>query len=282
MKNSNVMKKIRLSLMTLLFLAFFVSSAIAQNNNTPYQGGTYSYTLSGITVVNASKATVTYTGAGATLPLPIDIPIGADQSITFTVTYSDVASDGTLKVTIVDETSTCNNFIQLAIDVQDKPTIDLAIVASGDPEICQNLNASPADNTDASVGAATNSFTFTVTPTIANEPSAGTYTYDYTLALPTAITTGLTDYTITRTTGTGSWTESTGKVVGATTTADEVFTISFKTTTGIDAKTITGTLSDVSLSTTSGSGSYAETVSANNEDDVVVKSMPKIGTFTIE
>lgn len=275
------MKKQFLSFVMMLALVIVAGTAMAQLNNTPYQGGTYTYKLNGITVVNASTATVTYDGTGATLPTPIAIAIGANQTITFQVTYSQAATSGTLKVNIVDNTSTCNNFIQLAITVKAKPTIDLAIVGSVD-DLCQNLNTTPANNTDASVGSTANTFTFTVTPTIVNEPAAGTYTYDYTLALPDAATTGLTNYTITRTSGTGTWTESTGEVVGATTTADQVFTISFNTTTGITAKTITGTLSAVSLTENSGNGNYVETVTTNNEDNVIVKTTPKIGSFTIE
>lgn len=265
----------------MIALVIVAGTAMAQLNNTPYQGGTYTYKLNGITVVNASTATVSYDGTGASLPTPIAIAIGANQTITFQVTYSQAATSGTLKVNIVDNTSTCNNFIELAITVKAKPTIDLAIVGSVD-DLCQNLNNSPADNTDASVGSAANTFTFTVTPTIVNEPAAGTYTYDYTLALPDLATIGLTNYSITRTSGTGTWTESTGEVVGATTTADQVFTISFNTTTGITAKTITGTLSAVSLTENSGNGNYVETVTTNNEDNVIVKTTPKIGTFTIE
>lgn len=275
------MKKQFLSFVMMLALVIVAGTAMAQLNNTPYQGGTYTYKLNGITVVNASTATVTYDGTGATLPTPIAIAIGANQTITFQVTYSQAATSGTLKVNIVDDISTCNNFIQLAITVKARPTIDLAIVGSVD-DLCQNLNNTPANNTDASVGSTANTFTFKVTPTIVNEPAAGTYTYDYTLALPDLATIGLTNYSITRTTGTGTWTESTGEVVGATTTADQVFTISFNTTTGITAKTITGTLSAVSLTENSGNGNYVETVTTNNEDNVIVKTTPKIGTFTIE
>ncbi len=56
------MKKIVFTLITVFALALMAGSAVAQLNNTPYQGGTYSYTLicNGIKVMNKLTATITY------------------------------------------------------------------------------------------------------------------------------------------------------------------------------------------------------------------------------
>jgi len=273
-KIKNEMKKIAFTLMTLFALALMAGSAIAQTNTTPYAGGTYSYTLNGIKVANESTATVTYTGSGVTLPDPITVAT-TDNSITFDVTYLDGATDGTLQLTLEDGTSGCSNFIQLAIDVQAMPALDLAVVAS-ETEICQSTNSTPADNTAASVGE-TNSFTFTVTPTVTNVSSG--YSYGYTIALPG--TTSLDGYTVTYA-GSGTY-NSDGTVTGKTDTNPDVFTITFNTTTGIAAETIEATLSSATMTvtTTSGEGTYTGTFS-NDTDNAVVKALPSIGSFTIE
>ena len=94
-----------------------------------------------------------------------------------------------LKVTIQDGTSECTNFIQLAIDVQDIPTLDTLASAT---EICQSTNSSP-DNNNAACDGETNSFTFTVTPSIANV--SADYGYVYSFSIPT--TSSLGGYSVT-------------------------------------------------------------------------------------
>lgn len=269
------MKKIAFTLMAVFAIALIAGNALAQTNVTPYQGGTYTYTLNGIVVANASTATITYTGNGATLPDPIAVAT-TDNSITFKVTYADDATDGTLQLTLQDGTTLCSNFIQLAIDVQDMPTLDLSVAASN-TEICQSTNSTPANNTAASVGE-TNSFTFTVTPTITNV--SANYTYGYTIALPA--TSNLDGYTISYS-GSGDYDSDTGIVSNKADTSDDVFTVTFNTTTGIANETIDATLSSakMTVTTTSGTGTYTGTLS-NNTDNVVVKSLPSIGSFTIE
>ena len=272
------MKKNVFTLMMIFALALLAVSAMAQTNTTPYQGGTYSYTLSGIKVVNPSTATVTYSGAGATIATtPIAIAT-TDNSITFTIAYSTTATDGTLKVDIQDLTSLCNNFILLPIDVQDIPTLDLSILASTTDPICQPINATPADNVAASSGVNGNTFSFTVTPLITNV--AANYGYTYSIALPA--TSALDGYVISYA-GTGSYSAATGVVTKGVDVSNDVFTITYNTTTGIPNETITATISAATLTVTntSGSGTYTGTFTTAT-DDVVVKTLPSIGTFTIE
>lgn len=272
------MKKIVFSLMTLFALALMAGSASAQTNATPYQGGTYSYTLNGIVVQNESTATVTYlTGSGATLPSPITVET-TDNSITFSVTYSNTATDGTLQVTIEDGDSNCSNFIQLAIDVQDLPTLDLSILASEANPICQPVNPTPSNNTAASSGVTGNTFTFTVTPDVTNV--SADFGYVYTISLPATST--LNGYSIAYS-GDGSYDSGTGVVTRGADETDDVFTITYNTTTGIADEKITALISNATLTVTntSGGGTYAGTFTTDT-DDVIVKTLPSIGTFTVE
>ena len=272
------MKKQFFSFVMMLALVIVAGSAMAQTSTTTYEGGTYSYTLSGITVVSASTATVTYEGggSGATLPTPISIAT-TDHSITFNVTYALGATDGNLKVNIVDATS-CSNYITLAIDVKAAPTLVLGVDV---PDFtCQNLgtpvnNESAADATGTPPAA--NVITFTVTPTIS---VASGYTYDFDLDL-TQLTSGLTGFTVAHATGNGTITGdyANGFSVVGSTSASHTFTITFTTTTGKAAETYTGTISGAKLHIAAISGNYDGTYSPNN-DVVTVKSIPKIGTFT--
>lgn len=274
------MKKIVFTLITVFALALLAGNTKAQTSQTPYQGGTYSYTVNGIVVANASTATVTYSGDDVTLPSPIAVATTAN-SITFDVVYGAAATSGTLTVTIKDLTSECSNLINLSITVTNAPTLELAVTSVAD--FCQNLNGSPNNNEPADIGAAANTFLFTVTPTIsAGAVDAGAkYAFDfdlndYVIGASTAIT-------IVRTSGDGTATPSTAgsgqiAITGATNT--QTFTVSFATTTGVASETITGTVSGAVL-TSGGSGSttYTGTYSPASKD-VVVKAMPAIGSFT--
>jgi len=277
------MKKQLFTFVMMLALVIVAGTAMAQTNTTPYIGGTYSYTLSGLKVISDGTATVSYSGLGVTLPTTNPITVTTTTtSITFNLTYTDAATSGILTVTVKDGAG-CTNFIERAITVKAKPTLAISILASED-QYCQNKNSSPlTDNQAASVGAPENSFTFTVSPTVTNVTTA--YAYDYTITLPNIAAAGLTGYTITHTSGDGSWTESTGAVHGTGTGTGnpiaDVFTIKFTTTTGIDPKSITGTLSAASMTVTSGGKTYTGTISTAS-DVVTVKTMPSIGQFTIE
>lgn len=276
------MKKIVFNLIAVFVLTVMVGSANAQLNNTPYPGGTYSYSLSGIKVDTEGELIIAYSGNNATITnvnldetgVGTGIYVVPDTSttLTFDIEYADDATDGTLTVTVTDgATNGCSNFIELAIDVQDLPMLSLSILASED-QYCQNLKTAQVDNEAAAVDAPENSFTFTVTPTISNVNTS--YTYNYSIALPSP---ALTDYKI-EYSGPGSY--AAGVVTGADTDTDGVFTITFKTTTGIAPVDITGTMSSATLAVTSGGGTYTGTFGTAS-DAVNVKTMPTIGSFTI-
>ncbi|WP_372649849.1 hypothetical protein [Draconibacterium sp.] len=275
------MKKIIFTLLTVFALAFFANSVKAQTAITPYIGETYSYTLSGITVINASTAVVTYSGTNVTLPSGISISAGADQSISFDVTYDTGATAGNLTVTITDGTTNCSNYINLAIAPTAAPTIAVAVTSSVD-DLCQNTDGTLNDNESADIGASANTFTFTVTPTITGSLAAdATYSFDF----------DLNDYlidanpiTIQYTSGSGTAlpTTATGSTIsvsaGATNLGPHVFTVSFATAPGIANETMTGTASSVELQ--SGGTAGANYTGSDASKGVVAKSLPAIGTFS--
>lgn len=281
------MKKIVFTLMTVFVLAIAGNVVKAQTAITPYIGETYSYTLNGITVINASTAVVTYNGTNVTLPGNIAIAANTTNgSITFDVTYNSGATPGNLTVTITDGTTNCSNYINLAIVPTVAPTLELAVTKSAANEICQNLNSSPADNTAANVGATVNSFTFTVTPVITGSlPTGATYSFDFDL---NDYLVGATAITIEHTNGDGTPSVSgqTGTQISITDASanspePQVFTVRFNTTTGVANETITGSVSAAVLQSNSTAADPDFTGTYNPASaSVVVKSMPAIGTFS--
>ena len=270
----NVMKKIVFSLMTLFALALMAGSAIAQNETTVLPGGKYTYTLSGVSSVNAATAVVTYTDAGNVTIAELDgsftIDAGDDNvDVKFTVLYGSSAVDGSIKVEITDAVSGCMNSIILTIDVTDAPTIDLEMTADADQYCQTTLNTT--DNTAASLNSA-NTLTFTIGKTVTFAPD--TYTWGYTISLPT-IANSLT--LVVKRNGTVT---APGVFSGIASGATEVWTVEFLTTTNLDIQDVTATLSAVKLTdTTPAGGVYDETVTDNNDDKVTVKAMPAIGSF---
>lgn len=287
------MKKLVFTFLTLVGLAIIASTVFAQapgENNAPFEGSTYSYTLDGIEVLTDGYAVITYSGTGAQIEnvegsgsaytgtnIPITVA-GSPFELNFDIAYEVGATDGTLQVTVTDGDG-CTNFIQLAIDVQAGPTLDMEVVAS--TFTCPNLNSSPADNIDATVGAAENSFTYTITPTV----SLGSdYTYDFDFEI-TPATSGLGSFAVSRTTGDGtlSGDYASGFSVSGATSATQVFTVTFNTTEGVASTDYIGTIGSpiLTVSTTSGDGTYNGTVSTNDAT-VTVNTTPTIGSFTIE
>ena len=292
------MKKIVFTLMVFA-LVVFTNNAKAQvtpgTNKYPFEGSTYSYILTGIEVKADGYAVIEYlSGSGATITnvegsgedyTGTNIPITVTASpyeLNFDIAYADGATDGILKVTVTDGDG-CTNYIQMAIDVQTAPTLVMKVEASS--FTCSNLNGSPADNTDATVGAAQNSFTYTITPTV-SITSDYTYSYDFDI---TPATSGLTSFSVTRTTGDGSLSGNyaNGFSVTGATTATQVFTVTFNTTEAVATADYVGTIDEttnipkLTVATTSGDGIYDGTVSANDAT-VQIKTTPKIGSFTIE
>jgi len=279
-----VMKQKFFTLIMMLALVIVTGSAFAQPIQTVYQGETYPYILGGIVVSTAGHAVITTTVAGASIEnvegsgvayTGTDIPVASGSTfvLNFDVEYATVGT-GTITVDVTDGgTGGCSNHISLAITVLARPTIDLAVAASED-QYCQ-ATTNVTDNTAASVNS-DNSFTFTVTPTIANDPAA--YTFAYAIAFTDATGTFPT-YDIVHTSGPGTWNEGPGTVTGCASETADVFTVTFKTVTMTTPIAISATVSSVILTETAHSKTFAETVTTNNDDHVDVNTTPSIGTF---
>ncbi|NLU39744.1 MAG: hypothetical protein GXX78_12760 [Bacteroidales bacterium] len=193
------MKQKIFTLVLMLAMVFVASSAWAQGNaQNPYPGGTYSYNLNGIyTSVTNATATLAWTGMTqtATVTTTHDVVTANevyeidgmnDHIFDFSITYNMNETSGpkTLRVTIKDGATGCENYITLSINVQTPPTIALQITSATDI-VCQNLGT-PANNENAAtpiIGTqpSPNQLTFVITPT----PSTGvtTYTYDFHIEL---------------------------------------------------------------------------------------------------
>lgn len=272
------MKKLFFSFVMMLTLLIVTGTVMAADGDSqhPYKGQTYTYTLSGITVVSTSTATVSYDGTDAIPQSDIVITAGTDKSISFTVAYGANATSGNLKVKITDATG-CYNQIQLAIAPVNTPTLTLKVTSSV-PEVCQNVS-NTANNTAGSVGQ-TNTVTFTVTPIL----SSGSKDYAFTFDLNDYILSGTTPISIVHTSGNGTVSGGSGSAFSISgSTEAHVFTVTFATTTGKVADNITGTVTNPVLSVNgTGTGTFAGTYIAtgDNHADITVKSTPAIGTFT--
>ncbi|MBN1767260.1 MAG: hypothetical protein JW842_01995 [Prolixibacteraceae bacterium] len=284
------MKKLIFTLMMMAGLALVAGTAMAVNETEVYRGGTYTYNLNGIKVVNtAANVIIDYAGdasetitinSGFVTGTPLTAPVGDDYVANFNIKFSTSATIGldTLTVEISDQgTNGCSNWIIYEITVLADPTIDLAIVADED-QYCQETTNN-TNNEAASLGS-TNEISFDVTPTITNTGS-NDYTYTYTLDIPVDGETSFNTYLISYG-GSGTFDEATGVVSNANAASGttESFTITFNTTTGLDVETITGTIeSGASITMTASNASFNETVTDNNEDIVTVNRTPSIGSF---
>ena len=279
--------------MMMLTLVIVAGSAMATVNNTVIQGGTYPYSLNGLGIVGAgSYVEITYTtGTGASFSSITEqtptalvahptrantyMILQSSTSLKFNVAYSGTATSGNIHVKITDGVSLCTNEINLPITVTAEPTIDLAVTSSPTGAYCQTTQTA-TDNTAASLGS-TNSITFTVTPTVVNAPSF--YTWGYTIGIPDPtlgaykITKGGTDVTAAVKAGQSN-------INIASSVLSEIYTVTFTTTTGAAAKSLTGTASLGKLTDTgTGAGVYNETNNTNNLATVTVKTLPSIGSF---
>lgn len=263
----------------MLALVIVAGTAMAQGTAVaPYQGQTYSYTLNGITVINASTAAITYSGNDATLSTAsIAITAGSNKSINFTVAYGAAATAGTLNVTITDNTTNCANFINLAIAPVAPPTLSLVVARTTDAEICQVTNNSPANNVAASVPTVAapliNTVTFTVTPTMSS--GGESYAFDF----------KLNDYlygaSVISMVHSGDGTPSGTTDISVTGAVGvQTFTVTFVTTTGVANENIVGTASNPVLTVLgTGTGTYEGTLTTPSAT-ATVKSVPAIGIFT--
>lgn len=286
-KKSNAMKKLFFSFVMLVTLVIVAGSAKAQNETTVLPGGTYTYTLKGVSSVNEATAVVTYTDPAAhveQVSSSFTIAAGAtDATITFKVTYgsqNSPATNGDILVVITDGTSHCTNSIKLGITVAPMPTYTLTIAANTNGYSSCQARTGARNNAPDATGSESNSFTYVVTPDVQNV--TGTFTYSYKIDLPSNSTltsfnnggSGVTGYD----SGTGIVTHTNVSEV-----TPDVFTVTFNTTTGAATQTLTATIDPASsnLVSTDGGGTYVSTIATNgnSSQSVDVNAVPTIGKF---
>lgn len=245
----------------MLALVFVAGSAMALNEKNVFGGGLYHYRVTGLGATTGANATVVYNVASGTVAtienatgLTIAAGATADKIINFDVQYGTVAapaSSGKIIVTVTQ--GSCTNFIEFAITVT-TPSMTLNVTASTGGG-CQNKNAVPDDNEDASIGATANAVGFTVTAGLSPSGLAS-YKYDFDI-------TGM-DCDL-----------SVDNVAAATTHSD-----TFTTTEG-GGGTVTGTITNgtFTLDAANGGATYPMTVSTDHLD-ITVNPMPTIGSFS--
>jgi len=286
------MKKLFFSFVMLVTLVIVAGSAMGQDKKNPYQGGTYDYTVSGILVQTQGTAKIEYLGGSGASFSNVNladagsglytVPTGG-TALTFKTTYSSSATAGKIRVTITDGSGTgsCVNFIEMSINPKALPLYAVTVTTSNS-EFCQNTTSTPADVTAASVGQ-TNTVTFTVKSSVLNLASTSNYSYTYTVDLTG---TGLDAYGVVKTSGNGTCTPSGSSAFvvngsmtdGSASIPDQVFTITFKTTTGKAPIIIPGTLVSASI-TVPDAGNKVYNASPTTAAPSKVNTMPSIGTF---
>lgn len=264
----------------MLALVVVAGSSMAQTSVTPYQGGTYSYKLSGILVNTEGTATIAYSiPTDVTIKNVVGSPVltGSLQELTFDVQYNQNATVGAQSITVtVADGGGCTNFIRLDVTVTAQPTLALIIDGATD-FTCQALKTSPNNNEDASVGAPNNTIAYTITPTIT--PAVGS-NYDFHFVLDD-YTLGATNLVLSLTGGGGVLTGNNAlgwDVKGAN--GASVITATFSTTTGQPATPFTATISSAVLHVTAGGGTYNGSISTATDNVVTVTPTPTIGTFS--
>lgn len=262
-----IMKQKIFTLIMMLALVIVAGRAFSQTNMNPYPGGSYTYTLP-YTLNHAGEVTLTLTGVGTlngtTTPSGLTSGGGAvalssgSGSIIIPISYGTSASgDETIAIAIKDNTSGCSNNIQLTVTIESAPsmTLDIANSLSGHDYGCQNLNLSPASNVDASVGAPTNTITYTVTP---GSSPTGLASYTYTFGVS----------------GMGATSLASGShSLGGS------FNTTFTTAEGAGG-TVTGTISSASFTMDADHGGQTYDMTLTHDHiDVTVGALPTIGTF---
>lgn len=268
------MKQRIFTLVLLLALTMFVGKVKAANETDVMIGGKYTYNLKDVYSTLAANASVSYSG-GAT-PVQVGttwtILANTNSTVSFEITYGSQATpatDGIITVTITN--ASCSNSIELDINVLPLPkfTLDLDISAY---EACQERSGADNQKPDANE-TESNSFKFTVKPVLTDIPSGATYTYTYDITLPTAG--DLTAFTALPAGGSKS----------RTAVADDEYTVTFTTTTGVAAQILTATLNNVitqTLTVTDQYGVvsvYTATLDGEDTQTATILPVPAIGTF---
>ena len=312
------MKKQFFSIVMVLALVIVAGTAMAQTSLTPYAGGTYSYSISGIDNVarartarvfidndgisqlpNLSVATKYVVASSLTVTpstnyYDLALPSGT-TAFDFSVAYNPAMATGAyqLYVVVYDGADTqCSNFMFRDITVTAN-NFDLA-VATTFTTTCQTINASPATNTLASTGSST-IFTYIITKTGGDNNDDWSFDFDIPsttsaldidniTALSAAITTGLgtNSVAITGTITSGNYNV---KVINGDTGVNAsvvTITVTVPTTTGANDAPFAATASAATVYVNQSAvvSIATETSSANNAATATMKNLPNIGSFT--
>ena len=268
----------------MLALVIVAGSAMAANETSVLPGGTYTYNLTEVLSANASTATVTYSDATAEVAqvgTSWAITAATSSTVSFTIKYGTQAApaiDGDITVVITDNTlGGCSNSIKLTIDVKTLPTYTLALTKNDVGYVeCQARTGAGNNLTDAR-GTEDNTFTFSVTPIVTGV--TGNFTYSYTIDFPDGSELG--GYTIVDGNG-DAVVDGLVTHTGVSSVATDVFTVTFKTTTGKATQTLAASVSIGAASTlipVDGGGTYEASSGASLSQSVTVKAVPKIGSF---
>lgn len=255
------MKKLFFTLMIMVGLALMAGMAMGQNANQIYPEGEYNYVLADVSVTteNETGASITFEGFDTNPTVTnFDPAVGTDLGdITFTLEFAageTADTDNKIIVTITDGgTDGCTNYIEYEIEVLPPPTMTIAI-ASNTGGGCQNLNADPNNNTDASQGADPNNVSYTLE--VANSPlGLDSYSYDFAIS---GMGTSLSETDV---------------------TSVKTHTDTFTSTEG-DGGTISGSITNATftMNAANGGGTYNITVTEGNEE-IKVNPLPTIGAF---
>ena len=284
------MKKQLFTFVMMLALVIVVGNAMALNDKTVFQGGTYNYRLKGISSVTAANIAASIDpSANITISSTSPASIAANSTnvdVTFSITFGNETNKpatGDHTLTVVIDNGKCSNTINLVINVVAPPTYTLTLAASA-LDACQTRTV-VGDNTPAVTVATTdepNTFTYTVTPTITGTTEA--YTYKYNISLPAGA--GLNSFS----NGSGSVTGYVSGVVthsvakGANPSPD-VFTVTFNSTTNLAEQDLTAALtlsgSTMTLDAVAGGGTYTATMTSDGSLNATkhVNEVPAIGSF---
>jgi hypothetical protein len=288
------MKQRIFTLMMMLALVIVAGSAFGQVNGgsqKPYAGSKHTYHLTGMSVNTTGSVLVDYTGNGETISKPrtnvasgdlagagpsYTFPSGQTE-IYFDITYSTTVAgaDGNITVTLTEgATGTCSNYIRLAIDVIDAPTLALDITTSN-ATVCQNVTNT--NNNEAGSLGMTTTFTLTVDPTWSTDAVSEGATYGFDLNLNDYLI-GATAVTIIRASGDGTATPAIavgGQIVITNATIAQTFTVSFTTTPSV-SEGITATIDNYNMA--SNGSSFTVTGSSDNVV-TTIQYTPAIGSF---
>lgn len=314
------MKKQFFSFLMVLALVVVAGTAMAQTSVTPYAGGTYSYTMSGIdNVANARTArvfvdngtinstpdlsfgtthiyTVTSTTGTVTAGTNyFDIAVPANTTtLNFNVAYDASFATGNYQLYVVlynGGETTCYNFIYTNITVTAN---NFNLIAAAPTVVCQTINASPSVDTPASSGQST-VFTYTITKTGGDVNDDWSFDFDIPSTATDLNIADVTSITAAITTGTGTnsvvitGTANSGDYNVKVTNSDTgnnasvvIITVTVPTTTGSADALFAATVSAPKLyvNQTATVSLATETSSADNDASVTLKNLPTIGTFS--